>query len=689
MKSFAATWIACICTAYAACVAGDKGILPDYTGFIRVQGGKFVDADCNQFPVTGLNAWDMMECGAGFTYDADTNLTGPEAIQFTFQAAASNGLTVVRTFGHGHDAFKSIVLQPRAGIYNETAFRGLDFVLDQASHYGVKVMFTLANNWKTFDSKYNYVKWANQTDLDAFWTDPKVKRLFKNHIYAMTSRVNVYNGRRYRDDPAIFGWDLINEPRCNCFPSKLPPSSEWDTLEGSCSPGCANKITAWVHEMAAYLKEKDPNHLVTVGLEGFWGAHAEEALEFNPLPGDNGELSWTSLTGQNFTAQHDSPHIDFCAAHYWPDLWVGNENQAFFSKWIDSHANACKSIGKPFILEEFGKNVTAKAKTPEEWKARRTPMFSHAYSEYISSLESGGNYQGTMFWKWALSPRNPRDDFLTVAAPDPTFTDIVVPGAKSALEFAKRSSPLQNCVKVKNQDSSALRVDAWERTLSDWLRRADEANHEAAVEAKRNHTHHVHSVLGGNSILSDKEITMPEDDLASQVNDTELMPALSTAFSDEAASSSSEGLETIFDAQRAQRAADAEIASAAAAAAEAAKADAADSVDEGAPSEDSPAAAAPEAEQQKRAGLEEDKGTQSDGGRERARLAARASVRARKTEQDPEGGQPGGQQQTGGSSQDSVPSHHRHAKSIQTKDLAANEQTAEAQSAAASKGGRR
>lgn len=42
-----------------------------------------------------------------------------------------------------------------AGLYNETAFRGLDFVLDQASQYGVKVMFTLANNWKTFDSKYN------------------------------------------------------------------------------------------------------------------------------------------------------------------------------------------------------------------------------------------------------------------------------------------------------------------------------------------------------------------------------------------------------------------------------------------------------------------------------------------------------------------------------------------------------
>lgn len=55
--------------------------------------------------------------------------------------------------------------------------------------------------------------------------------------------VFLLEGRRYRDDPAIFGWDLINEPRCNCFPSKLPPSSEWEHLEGSCSPKCADKIT--------------------------------------------------------------------------------------------------------------------------------------------------------------------------------------------------------------------------------------------------------------------------------------------------------------------------------------------------------------------------------------------------------------------------------------------------------------
>lgn len=75
-------------------------------------------------------------------------------------------------------------------------------------------------------------------------------------------------------------------------------------------------------------------------------------------------------------------------------MQTGNENQAFLTQWINSHADACARIGKPFVLEEFGKNVTSEAKVPSDWKKVRGPMFSHAYSEYISSLENGGNYQG-------------------------------------------------------------------------------------------------------------------------------------------------------------------------------------------------------------------------------------------------------------------------------------------------------
>lgn len=63
---------------------------------------------------------------------------------------------------------------------------------------------------------------------------------------------------------------------------------------------------------------------------------------------------------------------------------------------------------------------------------------------------------GTLFWKWALSPKNPREDYLEVAVPDPTFTDIVVPGAKAALDWAKKASPVKNCQKVPHLPVSPL-----------------------------------------------------------------------------------------------------------------------------------------------------------------------------------------------------------------------------------------
>jgi hypothetical protein len=83
-----------------------------------------------------------------------------------------------------------------------------------------------------------------------------------------------------------------------------------------------------------------------------------------------------------------------CSNPHCSHAQTGNENQAFLTQWINSHAEACKRIGKPFVLEEFGKNVTSAAKAPADWKKVRGPMFSHAFSEYISSLENGGNYQG-------------------------------------------------------------------------------------------------------------------------------------------------------------------------------------------------------------------------------------------------------------------------------------------------------
>lgn len=41
------------------------------------------------------------------------------------------------------------------GVYNETAFTALDYILDTAAYHGVKVIFTMGDNWQYADSKRN------------------------------------------------------------------------------------------------------------------------------------------------------------------------------------------------------------------------------------------------------------------------------------------------------------------------------------------------------------------------------------------------------------------------------------------------------------------------------------------------------------------------------------------------------
>lgn len=73
-------------------------------------------------------------------------------------------------------------------------------------------------------------------------------------------------------------------------------------------------LQSWIDEMSKYLKKADPNHMITVGEEGFYtkGSSGESV---NPGTG------WASLTGQDFIANHASKAIDFAAAHIWPDNW--------------------------------------------------------------------------------------------------------------------------------------------------------------------------------------------------------------------------------------------------------------------------------------------------------------------------------------------------------------------------------
>lgn len=72
--------------------------------------------------------------------------------------------------------------------------------------------------------------------------------------------------------------------------------------------------------MAAYVKQEDPKHMVTIGSEGFYSKDSPHDVD-NPQ-------NWAKYMGQDWVGNHLSPNIDFATIHVWPDNW---ERYANFS----------------------------------------------------------------------------------------------------------------------------------------------------------------------------------------------------------------------------------------------------------------------------------------------------------------------------------------------------------------------
>ena len=66
---------------------------------------------------------------------------------------------------------------------------------------------------------------------------------------------------------------------------------------------------------------------------------------------------------------------------------------SFINSWLTSHINNAKSLGKPFIVEEFGKALD---KHDADSIAKvRDPVFTAVYDALSDSLDSDGSFKGT------------------------------------------------------------------------------------------------------------------------------------------------------------------------------------------------------------------------------------------------------------------------------------------------------
>ena len=314
--------------------------------------------------------------GAGVPYLTGSQLpkgkTSQQLLIDVFDRAVEAGFTIVRAWAHGVDVRYPSRLEEEDGTVtiNDGLLQGLDFALYEASKRGLKMILSYTSNWTPVGGVDEYA--GSKDNHNNFFLQAAPKEAYKSYVRSILNRINVYNGVLYKDDSTIMAHNLINEPVCR-----------------NCPQGT---ITAWVKEMAAFVKSIDPNHLLTVGEEGFWST-TSSYIENNPR---NDGSNWAAEYTQDFHADHSDPNIDFMSFHAWPDLWSGRDLDWFKNVWISAHVKAATEVGKPLMLEEFGKEFNG-----------RDGFYQAAYDAVVSSLQQGGPLKGALFWQWYVDGQAP------------------------------------------------------------------------------------------------------------------------------------------------------------------------------------------------------------------------------------------------------------------------------------------
>ncbi|HKN84685.1 MAG TPA: hypothetical protein VJW17_14670, partial [Pyrinomonadaceae bacterium] len=202
-----------------------------------------------------------------------------ERMPETLRQAAQAGIKVVRVWAFGEGGPNDV--QPVAdfadwprnhpfrwapGQWNEGAFVHLDKVIAEAAKNHLYVQLCLSNWWRDTGGVTQYLRWAGINDAAddsykfgintekaiLFYSNPETRRLYREHLEKLATRRNTITGVVYRDDPTIFGWELMNEAQAI--------TGHW------------TERRAWFTEMSAYLKSLDPNHMIAPGAWGYRSA---------------------------------------------------------------------------------------------------------------------------------------------------------------------------------------------------------------------------------------------------------------------------------------------------------------------------------------------------------------------------------------------------------------------------------
>lgn len=328
-------------------------------------------------------------------------------------------------------------LQVAPGVYNDTIFAGLDYLLAEMSKRDMLAVLYLNNSWEWSGGYGQYLQWAGYGKAPApavdgyvaymnfagqFVCSDSAQALYANYVKDVITRTNRYTKVRYIDDPTIMSWQIGNEPR-----AFLPANKE-----------C---FANWMSKAAALIKSLDTNHLVSTGSEGKWGCEMDMDL---------------------FEKIHADPNVDYLNIHIWPYNWgwapkdslqENLEKAKRNSKaYIDEHLAIAKKYQKPLVMEEFGYPRDGFRFDKSSPVTARDAYYKYIFGLVTEHAASHSLFAGCNFWGWGglANPSaeheywKPGDDYTGDPAQEQQGLNSVFASDNSTIALIKQANKMLN-----------------------------------------------------------------------------------------------------------------------------------------------------------------------------------------------------------------------------------------------------
>ncbi len=322
---------------------------------------------------------------------------GIERLKKELDFLKSNGVTNLRVMAgaEGTGMINGVMrvsppLQTEQGKFDESVLDGLDLLLSEMGKRDMKAVIFLSNNWEwsggfqqyliwnnkvSGDKKTRKLTWDEQRDIvSQFYSCAPCKENYNKQLNLILNRTNKYNKKKYINEPAIMTWELGNEPR------PMRPSANKDYKK-------------WISDVAALIKSKDKNHLVTIGHEGIMGTEDLKLYE---------EIN-------------DDKNLDYMTIHIWAKNWGWFKDdkvgEGFLNvvvnarNYIDQHLEVAKKLNKPMVIEEFGLPRNEQSFDIKSSTSLRDAYYGKVFAILTDSAKNDGHLAGAAFWAFGGTSR--------------------------------------------------------------------------------------------------------------------------------------------------------------------------------------------------------------------------------------------------------------------------------------------